>query len=152
MYFWTIFQKSKFSSVLFFTIITVFGMVTSVQSELRLCNKTDAEVEVAIGYQSQKSDGLNTEGWWSIVQNACEVLIPSDLVFERYYLYAVDAENGGEWGGKNYMCTMERKFTIEGNSNCFVRGFERTGFFEVNTENQQSWTVHLTEHSQQGTN
>jgi len=33
----------------------------------------------------------------------------------------------------------------QGHGGCLARGFDRTGFFEVDTAEQPSWTVQLTE-------
>ena len=64
---------------------------------------------------------------------------------EYYYVYAMD-ERGGEWKGKASMCTSDREFKIEGREDCFVRGYDRTGFFEVDTgKDAKSWTVQLTD-------
>ena len=46
------------------------------------------------------------------------------------------------------MCTRDREFTIRGLQDCLARGFNRTGFFEVDTGEQKNWTVQLTEQSQ----
>ena len=62
-----------------------------------------------------------------------------------YYLYAVDYDRGGEWSGRSFMCTQEKTFTIKGIEDCLKRGFERTGFFEIDTGEQRAWTVQLTE-------
>ena len=35
-------------------------------------------------------------------------------------------------------------FTIKGIEDCVARGYERSGFFEVDTGEQKSWTVQLT--------
>jgi hypothetical protein len=43
------------------------------------------------------------------------------------------------------MCTREKEFTIRGTEDCLARGFDRTGFFEVDTGEQRAWTVQLTE-------
>ena len=43
------------------------------------------------------------------------------------------------------MCTQEKTFTIKGIEDCLKRGFERTGFFEIDTGEQRTWTVQLTE-------
>jgi hypothetical protein len=43
------------------------------------------------------------------------------------------------------MCTREKEFTIRGTDDCLARGYDRTGFFEVDTGDQPSWTVQLTE-------
>jgi hypothetical protein len=47
------------------------------------------------------------------------------------------------------MCTRDKEFTIRGIEDCLARGFDRTGFFEVDTGEQRSWTVQLTESSEQ---
>ena len=55
-------------------------------------------------------------------------------------------ERGGEWKGKAFMCTNDREFKIDGRQDCFVRGYERTGFFEVDTgKDAKNWTVQLTD-------
>jgi hypothetical protein len=47
------------------------------------------------------------------------------------------------------MCSRDKEFTIRGTENCLARGFDRTGFYEVDTGEQRSWTVQLTETSEQ---
>jgi hypothetical protein len=47
------------------------------------------------------------------------------------------------------MCTRPKEFTIQGSENCLARGFDRTGFFEVDTGEQRAWTVQLTESADQ---
>ncbi len=118
------------------------------QADLRLCNKTESQVGVAIGYKD-KTDWV-TEGWWNLAANTCETIIPGVLLSRYYYIYAVDYDQYGEWGGHAYMCTREKEFTIRGIQDCVARGYERTGFFEIDTGEQSSWTVQLTEPVQQG--
>ena len=66
-------------------------------------------------------------------------------------MYAVDYDQGGEWGGNSaFFCTQEKEFTIEGVNDCVARGFQRTGFYEVDTGNQESWTIQLTEPTSRG--
>ena len=43
------------------------------------------------------------------------------------------------------MCTRDKEFTIRGTEDCLARGFDRTGFFEVDTGEQRAWTVQLTD-------
>ncbi|MEX0853263.1 MAG: DUF1036 domain-containing protein [Bauldia sp.] len=131
-------------------------MVTGVSSAadaagggLRLCNKTPSRVGVAIGYKNGR--GWTTEGWWNVAAGTCETLVPGPLVSRFYYVYAVDYDQGGVWGDKHAMCTRDKMFTINGIEDCVARGFERSGFFEVDTGEQKSWTVQLTEPSPQGT-
>jgi len=47
------------------------------------------------------------------------------------------------------MCTRDKEFTIRGIGDCLARGYDRTGFFEVDTGEQRAWTVQLTESSEQ---
>jgi uncharacterized membrane protein len=45
-----------------------------------------------------------------------------------------------------FMCTSDREFKIAGRQDCFARGYNRTGFFEVDTgKDSKSWTVQLTD-------
>lgn len=118
-------------------------------AELRLCNKTESQVGVAIGYREDNE--WVTEGWWNLPANTCETLVAGPLVSRFYYIYAVDYDQFGEWGGRAYMCTREKEFTIRGIEDCVARGYERTGFFEIDTGEQSSWTVQLTEPVQEGT-
>lgn len=110
---------------------------------LRLCNKTSSNVGVAVGYKLDEA--WTTEGWWNVATDSCETLVKGQLLSRFYYVHAIDYDHGGVWGGKAIMCTQSKKFTIEGIVDCIARGFERTGFFEVDTGEQKSWTVQLTE-------
>jgi len=116
---------------------------------LRLCNKTTSRVGVAIGYK--EGQRWTTEGWWNIAASSCETLMAGPLVSRFYYIYALDYDQGGVWGGKAMLCTRDRMFTIYGIEDCVARGFDRSGFFEVDTREQPSWTVQLTEPGETGT-
>ncbi|MFN4167426.1 MAG: DUF1036 domain-containing protein [Pannonibacter phragmitetus] len=129
--------------------VAVALLSDTAKADLRLCNKTESNVGVAIGYKD-KTDWV-TEGWWNLAANSCETLVPGALVSRYYYIYAVDYDQFGEWGGRAYMCTREKEFTIRGIEDCVARGYERTGFFEIDTGEQSNWTVQLTEPVQQGT-
>ena len=79
----------------------------------------------------------------------CETVLKGNLVARYYYVYAIDYDHGGEWMGQAFMCTRDKEFTIRGISDCLARGYDRTGFFEVDTGEQRAWTVQLTESSEQ---
>ncbi|WP_342361002.1 DUF1036 domain-containing protein [Terrarubrum flagellatum] len=113
----------------------------SAKADLRLCNMTTSRVGVSLGFRDQQ--GWVTEGWWNISANACETLLKGELAARYYYIHALDYDRGGEWGGKSFMCTRDREFTIRGADNCLARGFDRTGFFEVDSGEQKSWTIQL---------
>ena len=116
-------------------------------ADFRLCNNTGSRVGIAVGYKD--ADGWTTEGWWNLSARSCETLLRGGLVARFYYIYAVDYDRGGEWSGRAFMCTRDKEFTIRGIEDCLARGFERAGFFEVDTGEQRSWTVQLTDSSEQ---
>jgi uncharacterized membrane protein len=116
-------------------------------ADFRLCNNTSSRVGVSIGYKDK--DGWATEGWWNLSsRGGCEILLRGTLSSRYYYIYAVDYDRGGEWSGQAYMCTRDKEFTIRGIADCLARGYDRTGFFEVDTGEQADWTVQLTETSE----
>ena len=117
------------------------------RADFRLCNNTANRVGIAIGYK--ENEGWTTEGWWNISARSCETVLRGALVARFYYIYAVDYDRGGEWSGQAFMCTREKEFTIRGTDDCLARGYDRTGFFEVDTGDQPSWTVQLTESADQ---
>lgn len=120
---------------------------TPAAADFRLCNNTSSRVGIALGYKDV--DGWTTEGWWNVSSRACETLLRGTLVARYYYIYAIDYDRGGEWSGQAFMCSRDKEFTIKGTENCLARGFDRTGFFEVDTGEQRAWTVQLTETNEQ---
>jgi uncharacterized membrane protein len=116
-------------------------------ADFRLCNNTSSRVGIALGYKD--AEGWTTEGWWNVSSRACETLLRGTLVARYYYIYALDYDRGGEWSGQAFMCSRDKEFTIKGTDNCLARGFDRTGFFEVDTGEQRAWTVQLTETNEQ---
>lgn len=128
----------------------VFGLclagVSPASAEFKVCNNTNSLVGVAIGYKV--GEEWTTEGWWRIPADVCTVIIEGELTSRYFYLHAEAAESGGTWRGPIFMCTSSKEFKIVGVSNCFARGYEKTGFFEVDTVEQNSWQVRLTEANQ----
>src|ERR1035437_8623385 len=120
---------------------------SSAAADFRLCNNTSSRVGIALGYKD--AEGWTTEGWWNVSSRSCETLLRGTLVARFYYIYALDYDRGGEWSGQAFMCSRDKEFTIKGTENCLARGFDRTGFFEVDTGEQRAWTVQLTESNEQ---
>jgi uncharacterized membrane protein len=116
---------------------------TPAAADLKLCNSTASRVGVAIGYQDK--EGWATEGWWNIASQTCETLLKGPVPSRFIYVHAVDYDRGGEWAGKNDMCTGEKSFTIRGVQDCPSRGYKSTGFFEVDTGDAKEWTIRLTD-------
>jgi len=117
---------------------------TSGEGSLRVCNQTANPVSIAFGYRADR--GWQSEGWWVTPPGECKTVYNGDLSARRYYyLYAADDVGGGSWDGEVYMCTRDETFTIFGVEDCLARGYERTGFFEVDTQNRSNWMLRLTE-------
>jgi uncharacterized membrane protein len=115
---------------------------TPAAADFTICNYSGSRVGVSLGYKD--SEGWVTEGWWNLSDRTCEVLLRGGLVARYYYVYAVDYDRGGEWTGQAFMCSRDKEFTIRGIDNCLARGYDRTGFYEVDTGEQRSWTMQLT--------
>ena len=114
------------------------------EGSFRVCNETANKVSVAFGYRAEK--GWQSEGWWVAEPDNCVTIYRGNLEARRYYyVYAADDVSGGAWDGNVFMCTRDETFTIFGVEDCLARGYERTGFFEVDTNNRSDWTLQLTD-------
>lgn len=117
--------------------------ITPAAADFRVCNATQNLVGVALGYRAES--GWISEGWWHIDPSSCETLIDKPLQSRYYYLYAEDATRGGRWEGPIYMCVADTEFKIAGVNDCFARGYQRAGFREYDTGEQENWMVQLTD-------
>jgi len=125
------------------TSLAVLATAAPARADFRVCNATQNLVGVAIGYRART--GWVSEGWWHIEGSTCKTLIEGPLQSRYYYLYAEDAERGGRWEGKINMCVADKEFKIAGVNDCFARGFQRAGFQEYDTGEQENWMVQLTD-------
>ena len=135
--------KRRNQAFLLTLIVAAPLAASAARADFRMCNLTDRRVSVSLAY----TDGQAwvSEGWWNLKPTDCNTLLRGSLAAQYYYVYAMD-ERGGEWKGKAFMCTSDREFKIDGRQDCFVRGFDRTGFFEVDTgKDAKNWTVQLTD-------
>nr|WP_321456307.1 DUF1036 domain-containing protein [uncultured Cohaesibacter sp.] len=127
------------------TLTTMLLAASSLDAaaDLRVCNKTSSTVGLAIGYEL-KGEWIS-EGWWNLDPDNCETVLKGLLVKTRYLVHAIDYDKGGQWNGDTFMCTKDLEFKIKGTQECVARGFERTGFFEIDTAGKQDYTVQLTD-------
>lgn len=129
--------------------VLLIGTVASISpalADLRVCNETGNPVSIALGYRAER--GWQSEGWWLANPTQCATVYQGDLTTSGssfFYLYVADDIGGGAWDGSFFMCTRDESFTIFEVDNCLARGYERTGFFEVDTQNRSDWTLQLTE-------
>jgi uncharacterized membrane protein len=118
------------------------------RADLRICNMSTDQVSISLGYRADK--GWQSEGWWVAPPQKCAIVYQGDLHSRFFYLYVADDIGGGAWDGANFMCTRDESFTIFGVEDCLARGYERTGFFEVDTQNRADWTLQLTDPTNTG--
>lgn len=108
------------------------------EAGFNVCNKTELTTRVSIG----RFDGANwtSEGWWTIKPQACAGILTGPLQGRFYYLYASDG-GAGTWEGKTNFCVApDSRYRAAGRRDCAKRGFDRRGFFEVDTGSKPDWT------------
>src|SRR5262249_21006436 len=67
----------------------------------------------------------------------------------RYYVSAIDYDRGGEWMGQDVMCTRDKELTIRDIGDSLTRGYDSTGFSEVDTGGQRAQILLLAKSSEQ---
>ena len=134
----TMVRKAAFAAG---ALVMLGAMALPAHADLKMCNNTSSRVGVALGYKDK--EGWASEGWWTIEPQKCLTLLKGDLIARYYYVFAVDYDKGGSWGGKAMMCTRDKVFTIRDFRDCAGRGYQKTGFFEVDTGEESDWTVSL---------
>ncbi len=115
-------------------------MAVPVSADLRFCNPTQDRLGVAVGFKDKQ--GFVTQGWWNLPAKSCDRL-PGTPIDHRYYLNVINYDRGGEWAGDTYLCTREKEFTLRGIEDCAARGYERTGFFAVDTGRAKSPAINV---------
>lgn len=124
-------------------VVSALVVPAPATADFMVCNKTKSRVGIAVGHQ--KDENWITEGWWNLTPGDCDAILPGDLDGRYYYIFARDWDKGGDWGGATPMCTQTKVFTIEGVEDCASRGFDTSGFYEIDTGEEKTWTVQLTE-------
>jgi len=113
------------------------------EANFRVCNKTKALVNIAVGYV--EGADFATEGWWTVTPGSCATPVRGDLPGRYLYLYGEDIDAGDVLKGTTSMCIDRRKFKILGISDCWRRGLIAVNFAEIDTNGAPDWTTFLTE-------
>lgn len=109
---------------------------------LRLCNQSFDVLNVALG--TAQGQDYKTQGWWRVAPNQCANLLRENLRSQNYYVFAADVFGNEVLAGAIPMCVAPRKFEIDGQQDCLLRGFLDARFLEVDTQQQPSWTIFVT--------
>lgn len=125
-------------------LLTLALLVVAAPAEasFSVCNKGGHSAKVALGRFNGKA--WESDGWWTVKPKACAKLLIGPLEARYYYLYASDGRLG-TWDGGHGFCVGTGKFSIAGRSACAARGYERKGFFQVDTANAPDYTHKLSD-------
>lgn len=113
------------------------------EAGFKVCNKTPHDTKVALGLFD--GSAWSSRGWWTVPAHACRELLPEILKARYYYVFATDGE-AGTWDGKMGFCVSPADtFSIKGRADCESHGYERRGFFEVDTGQARDFTQTLSD-------
>jgi uncharacterized membrane protein len=121
----------------------LLAVIGPAEARFAVCNKGAREAKVALGRFS--GTRWISEGWWHVPAKKCADLIAAGLDARYYYLYATDGAQGTWDGSKNFCTGTSDRFSIVGRGGCVARGYDRRGFFEIDTGNRIDWTQNLSD-------
>ena len=123
------------------------GSFSAADASFEVCNKGPEPVFTAIAYPSGSE--WFAKGWWRIEPSRCETLIGGRLT-SRHYALRAEAEGADlVWDGDYWFCTTDSAFTLAQNdrpcsSSTRSWGYQKEGFFIVDTGDSTSFTQNLT--------
>ncbi|TRW99578.1 DUF1036 domain-containing protein [Paracoccus sp. M683] len=109
------------------------------RAEFKVCNQSFDVLNLAFGQPTER--GFRTEGWWRVAPNQCATLIRGTLSVRYLYLFASDVFGKSVLPGSVPMCVSPRRFRIEGEQDCLLRGHIEARFVEIDTGQEGDWTV-----------
>lgn len=134
----------RFSAFAVAVVMAMQVSSTPAMAALRLCNQSFDVLNIALGQPGRDTtdrDRFLTRGWWRVAPNQCATLLRESLQSRYFYLFASDVFGKEALSGSIPLCVAPRRFTIETQGNCLVRGYLDARFIEVDTEEQDDWTV-----------
>ncbi len=116
------------------------------RAEFTVCNQTLDVVNLAVGQRIEETPAdayVQTEGWWTVGANQCVNVIRDELVNRFIYIYAIDVFGQPLLNGVEPLCVGPRRFVIRERKDCWVQGYKSVPFYEVDTLEQERWTLFL---------
>ncbi|PTV95964.1 putative membrane protein [Rhodobacter aestuarii] len=107
----------------------------------QVCNQTLDLANVAIGQPD--GVGFESRGWWKIGPNQCAEVIRKPIAARFLYVFATDIFGKELLSGSVPLCIAPKRFVIEGESDCALRGYVEAPFIEVDTGDNADWTLFL---------
>lgn len=124
------------------------GLVSPALAAFKLCNQSYDVLNIAIAQPAAERSGggalpedFVTRGWWRVAPNQCATLLRDRLQSRYFYVFATDVFGKEALAGAIPLCVAPRRFAIDRQGDCLVRGFLEARFLEVDTEEQSDWTV-----------
>ena len=114
---------------------------TPARAELLVCNQSLDVLNIALGFG--EAGEFHTEGWWSVGANRCSSVVKVPLSNRYYYIYVEDVFGQAVLSGEVPACVDEKRFSVVGVADCWLRGLREVPFAEVDTMSQFRWTVLL---------
>jgi len=124
-------------------ILLLAMLVSPAEASFAVCNKTPRPARVALGFFN--GTDWASAGWWTIAPKACHTLLNQPLIARYYYLYANDGGPGSWAGSRSFCVSSDARFEIVGRAACVRRGYDRKGFFQVDTGQQPDYTQYLSD-------
>lgn len=130
---------AKFPRSVVLSMLLALAAPGAAQASLSLCNQSFDVLNIAIA----EPDGTEfvTKGWWRVAPNQCATLRHEALQARYYYIFAADVFGNEALPGSMPMCIATGKFEIEGQQDCLIRGYLDARYYEIDTQEQSSWTV-----------
>jgi len=124
-------------------LVLALFLTAPAEAGLQVCNKARVPAKVSLG--RIEAGAWQSQGWWGIAPGKCATLLGGPLDARYYYLYGTDG-GSGTWGGDMGFCTKAAgSFKIAGRGNCAARGYDSTGFFEIDTQDRTDWKQSLSD-------
>lgn len=117
------------------------GLPVRAMAQFAVCNQSFDVVNVAIGQHEE--EGFVTRGWWTIGPNQCANVIRDELTARYIYVFAQDVFGNEILNGATPMCIAPKRFVIQDEVNCLLRGYLDADFLEVDTQKTERWTLFL---------
>eukprot|EP01124_Arcella_intermedia_P021220 TRINITY_DN2929_c0_g1_i1.p1 TRINITY_DN2929_c0_g1~~TRINITY_DN2929_c0_g1_i1.p1 ORF type:complete len:155 (-),score=7.08 TRINITY_DN2929_c0_g1_i1:38-502(-) len=121
-------------------LLVLFALLAIGHSALTFCNKAGYSISASVGFH--EGDTWSSRGWYLIDSGDCSNVITGDLNDRFYYAYAMST-GGHVWSGSYTFCTLPTKYYIYGDMNCGSRGYNTTGFSQVDVGNNLGYTLNF---------
>lgn len=113
---------------------------TPAAAEFSVCNRSFDVLNIAVG-AFENGETLRTRGWWTIGPNQCARVIRDALPSRFIYVFAKDVFGNPALDGDTTLCLAPKRFVIDGGTDCLIRGYLPGSYLEVDTGQQDRWTL-----------